>query len=219
MKKTKQQIIKEEILNIIIHDYELGDKIPNETEWINKFGSNKVMIGQVLRDLKRDGYIETKRGVGTFVKDKEPEHSYSLVTNGFEYNARQVGKRASSKVLEYEILKADEKIASKLSINVGDEIIYWKRVRLMDNVPMLVEKTYMNRELFMDFTKENLNSSVYEYVDQKYTRSQSRRKIAALVATDILNELLDLDGNVGILYFEHIGYLKNGKPFEFSQSY
>ena len=49
-----------------------GDKIPTESELTDIFGVSRTAVREGVRSLIAIGVLETKRGVGTFVRDSQP---------------------------------------------------------------------------------------------------------------------------------------------------
>lgn len=70
------QIRKRLIYLITSGHFDRGERMPSVREMSVNFGVNYNTINKVYQDLERDGYIFTKRGLGTYVS-KEQEFNTS----------------------------------------------------------------------------------------------------------------------------------------------
>ncbi|MDR3588691.1 MAG: FadR/GntR family transcriptional regulator [Negativicutes bacterium] len=71
IKKTNMcdQIVEEITAAIVDGRLKVGDQLPNEREMAKLYGVSRVPLREALRSLGRMGIIETKHGIGTFVKE------------------------------------------------------------------------------------------------------------------------------------------------------
>lgn len=68
--KPKYMMIKEDIMNKIIHgDYLPGDRLPSEKQLAEKHSVSKITSKRALNELEEDGYITRIKGSGSFVTD------------------------------------------------------------------------------------------------------------------------------------------------------
>ena len=44
-----------------------GDRIPSEAELVRQFHVSRITVGRAVRDLEAGGFVERRRGAGTFV--------------------------------------------------------------------------------------------------------------------------------------------------------
>ncbi len=64
--------VKEHIKMLIYSgDYKSGDKLPSINELALSLGVNKNTIAAVFKELQKEGYVESYRGKGVFVKGKK----------------------------------------------------------------------------------------------------------------------------------------------------
>ena len=62
----------EQLFQMIISDPKLGPgaQIPNEGELCDMFGVSRTTVREAVRHLAAQGYVEVRRGIGTFVSDR-----------------------------------------------------------------------------------------------------------------------------------------------------
>ena len=63
------QIRKRLVYLIASGHFARGERMPSVREMSVKFGVNYNTINKVYQDLERDGYLFTKRGLGTYVSE------------------------------------------------------------------------------------------------------------------------------------------------------
>ena len=129
-------------------------------------------------------------------------------------------KEVTSKILQYEIVPATEKVASKLNIPVDTQVYEIYRVRLVNQQPTVIEKTFMPVSIIPGLRKKDLEDSIYTYIEDKLgLRIESgHRTISVRKANDIEIEELQLETGDPVGVAEQIGFLSNGAPFEYSIS-
>ena len=73
--------------------------------------------------------------------------------------------------------------------------------------------------MFPNLKKSDCNS-LYNYLDQcGYKISTAQRIVEALISTEELMELLELECESPILHIEQVGILEDGEAFEYSHTY
>lgn len=68
-----------------------------------------------------------------------------------------------NKVIEFTLLDAPPAIAQQLKIQPGEKIYYVRRLRLIDEVPILVENSYIPYAAFPWLSVGNLEQSKFNY--------------------------------------------------------
>ncbi len=133
-----EKILREKILSM-----EPGEKLPSERELIDEYGVSRTTVRKALDDLEREGLIKRIPGKGTFVAEPLPIE-YLTTLKGFSKEMRELGMKPSSVVLKHTRIPADEKTAAALGIHPGDQVMYMKRVRYMNDLPVAVQESYVN---------------------------------------------------------------------------
>lgn len=63
--------VKEQLLGVIINDFEVGDKIDNELDLCIIFGVSRPTVRQAIKELENEGFLTRLKGFGTFVKRRK----------------------------------------------------------------------------------------------------------------------------------------------------
>ncbi|ASW42406.1 GntR family transcriptional regulator [Clostridium isatidis] len=220
---TKYNEIANYIKNKIISgEYKANDKLPFEKEMCEKFNASKMTVKKALDLLVLEGLIVKRRGSGTFVKDISEEQIEDLtIKNQFTgLTASNEGHKVESLILDFKIISADEIIAQNLKIEKEDFVYLIHRVRYIDEEPTVIEKTYMPLYLFPNIKKSDVEGSIYSYIEDKmeYKIQSSHSTVRARKSEQLDREYLKLKIDEPIIEVERIGYLDNGKVFEYSFS-
>ncbi|MCL2033674.1 MAG: GntR family transcriptional regulator [Oscillospiraceae bacterium] len=122
-----------------------GDMIPSERDFCRELDINRATIRQAINTLVGDGILYRKKGIGTFVAKPKPKMNQLLsrMTNFTDYVISQ-GMVPGNIMIEREIVPAPLEVSKALECEMGDAVIKVHRLRLADDLPMVVECAYLN---------------------------------------------------------------------------
>lgn len=211
----------EEQLKTLINKGELQPDtlLPSEREYSEKFGISRMTVRQALSNLVSQGYLYRQKGKGTYVskqKIKQPLQGLTSFTEDMESR----GLKPSSKLLRFEIIKADELIMNQLDSPYGANVYEIFRIRLANDIPMALETTYIPVDLLKGLTVSDLEASLYEYVEEHLDSliAHARQELEVSVANDFEASHLSIPKGAPVLLMKRQSFLQNGTPFEFVKS-
>src|SRR6267378_4266591 len=110
----------ESILAVGIADgtFPPGTRLPNEDELVEQYAVSRTTIRQTIQNLVRRGLVEIRRGKGTFVLEPKITQDLTELT-GFVEDMQVLGRRASARLLDKQIVPASESVAWQLGITPG----------------------------------------------------------------------------------------------------
>lgn len=74
-------------------------------------------------------------------------------------------------MLEFEVREATKFLAAQMGVSLGQRVYRMRRLRLADDVPIMVERTYLPAAQFIGLTRECLSSKpLYDVVEQEYNQ-------------------------------------------------
>ena len=218
---NKYAKIRNDVRNKIISGkYKPGTLLPKESEMIMKYSASKLTIKKAMDELVNEGLIVKRRGSGTFVKGLSTEDIEKLkVVNQFQGSSAFFSdKVVESRILVFEVVKSEPEIMERLGLSEVSDLYHVVRTRLIDGEPYVIESTYMPVDLIKNLTFEICSGSIYEYIEDELglTIGSAHRRIEARKGTD--EELTELGGEFGdpIVLVSQVGYLSDGRTFEFS---
>lgn len=221
---AKYEEIAEDIRNgILSGKYGPKEQLPLEKEMCEHYGVSRITIKKAVDELVIQGLVIKRRGSGTFVKalddDDVQELSMAKQFEGFSEAHRDM--KVHSEIVNFEVVHPTEEIATKLKISCDDFVYYVVRTRYGDDVPFVIEYTYMPIGLIPGIKNDVLLSSVYGYIEKelKLKIKSSHRVIRAMLPSELEQKWLKIDSNFPILEVEQVGFLDNGQPFEYSRAH
>lgn len=199
----------------------LGEQLPTEMELCEKFNLSRMTINKAVNVLVQKGIIRRIAGKGTFVIRKALASISTM--RSFTVDMENIGMKASSKLLDYSLRKCYTcmEVAQEMNLNEDDDMIYFRRLRSGDNIPMAISETYLKLNLFPDFNPVILQGSLDSYFkDKEIYMSGFIIRVQAVMATKKDKELLDfpVNQNIPLLKSTTIRY-HEGKAFEYTITY
>jgi GntR family transcriptional regulator len=206
-----------QLLRNLISDgeFKVNDRFLSERQICERFGVSRATANKALSNLVAEGVLEFKKGVGTFVRGGLDYDLRSLVS--FTHKAMAAGKTPSTRVLKCEMLPAHQApidLVGKLNLNPTDNLYYVERLRLADDVPVILEYRYVVERFCPGLSGVELTGSLYAIWTDKFKLdiSGADQTIRAINIIGSDAKLMRVDhGSAGLLVLS-VGYLGGGVP-------
>jgi GntR family transcriptional regulator len=217
--------IKQTIKNWIINkEFSLGEKIPSENELAEKFNVNRLTIRQAIAQLTQEGFLESRRGEGTFVTENENLiNSFNLETMGFmdDLFYQQISKIKIKSVVMNRVVPP-KLIKEKLELNSDEkEVVQIKRVRILKEKLFTYTINYLPLAIGARMTEKDLYERPLLQIleqDMGIRFTEAVQKIEASFADKEVAEKLEIASGSPILFVERIIYTQKHNPVEIFQS-
>lgn len=209
-------LLREHILDNAL---KAGEAMPSEYDLMRQYQISRGTVREAMRILNHEGLIERRKGVGTFVNAPKIEHETGKVM-GFSRVMQMSGKRPSAQVLEFRELKAPAFLQEKLQISPNEKVALLKRLRYGDDEALLLEHSYFRMDVATSLQGEDLCSSVYNILREKYHFQLHRAEntIEAQLAEADEAELLGIEIGDPVLLLKRLVYFQNDDlPFEYAE--
>lgn len=195
-----------------------GEQILSEIKICELLDISRTVVRQTFQELVNEGYLVKKKAKGTFIS--EPKINENLVQSlmGFYEDMTARGYKVKNDILFQKKIPADEKIAKHLDIETDEDVIVIRRLRRLNNEPIVLDKTHVPYKLCPGLLNEDLSGqSLYSYIEGKYNLKINKgiRYIESVVANEEEAKLLNVKKGAPLLYIESIGYLDDGTPLEY----
>ncbi len=194
-----------------------NQRIPSESDLCARFGVGRNTVRHALADLSARGVLKTVQGVGSFVASARASKTAEYLM-GFTQEMQLQGRHVASRVLEAAIIRADPFLARRLQIQLGGEVVYLLRLRLMDGQPTAIERAYLPHELCPGILSHDFSTaSLYQVLADKYgcRPDHAEQEIEATLATPQVAELLDLEMPAVVFVFHRDTHLADGGVIEY----
>lgn len=199
-----------------------GEKLPKQTELADFYDTSRVTVQKALNVLTLEGYIASKKGVGTFVKTLDETNS-NLDSNSNEclglsqkVNANQT---ITSKVVSFHVRNPEDEECEKLAIRPIDSVYDIVRVRYLDGQPFRIEYTVIPVATLPELNTAVLEKSLYQYIENEtgFEIGSAIRKIKADMSDRYDQKYLDCQLFDPALEIEQVVTFSDGRPFELSE--
>ena len=193
--------------------YKPGDKIMTEAEMAKEYGVSLITVRKAVGSLMEKGLVVRKQGKGTFVT--KPKYSRNMKKlQSFTEMCEQMGVKPGAQVLENRLIMADKKVADRLGIEPGSNVVYIYRLRLADGEPVQVEKSYFPLKYAFLLEEDLNNGSMFECLKEKAGAkvASSEKMIELCRATAEEAALMDVKKGDYLLFVKSTAYDENGEP-------
>lgn len=162
------QLMRELIKKINEGTYVEHNKLPSERELCNIYELSRITVRQAFQELEREGYIYKLHGKGTFVAPKS--YNQKLVKlYSFTEEMSKIGKKPTTRVLSFNKITIDERLAEKMELEPLDSVYQVTRLRLADGEPLMYETSFLPCRVFPNLIKDELvNKPMYDIFSDKY---------------------------------------------------
>jgi len=195
-----------------------GTAVPSEAELSQQFGVSRGTVRQALAALRAEGLIAGTRGRRPVVARSTLTQSFDQVIS-FTAWAEGLGYVPSARTLELARRPADPAAAQALGLDEGAAVFQYKRLRLLDGEPVMIELTSWVEpigRLLLDFDIDN--GSVYAQLSQHGVAfHEAQQSITAVAASSEQAELLNVPRRAPLLEVRRIAYDPNGTAIEYSR--
>lgn len=163
--QLKQDLFKQ----IKNNELEKGDRLLSEEELISKYELSRFTVRQALQELENEGWVERKRGKGTFISEPKISLSVAWQLLGFSEDMRRKGHKIESKIVEQKVKEADKEIAKSLKIEKGVPVLFINRLRYVDGEPFVIDHIYLRMDLMPGIEEIDMtNQSLFHIFEKKY---------------------------------------------------
>lgn len=197
-----------------------GAQLETEVELMDRYGVSRATVRQALRELVAGGFLEIRRGLGTYVTQRRFEHTIG----GFYSFSREIerhGLQPGTRVLGLGVERADEAVAGALGVDPGTAVVALRRLRLAGDDPLVVETSYLPAARFpglevVDFGRVRL----YDTLTDKYgcRPTRARETFEPVLVTADEAALLGQRRGEPALRVERVAFDQDDAPIEFCRS-
>ena len=198
-----------------------GDRIPGESDLCQIFDVSRTVVLQALKELSFEGLIVRRQGKGTFLA--EPKIGESLVQKltGFYQDMVDRGLTPVTQVLRQARSPSSPKVAARLDLRPGEEVIEIERLRFVEGDPIVLVTTYLPYGLCPQLLQAELSrQSLYVFLERNcgLAIARGRRTIEAVSAGSREAELLRTEAGAPLIRLVSVSYLGDGTPLEYYEA-
>ncbi len=210
-----QEILRKKILS---GKYSPGDLIPSEKELQDFYGVSRITVRNAINGLVFEDLLIKKQGKGTKVAFPRMQENGNSTLQSFTEKMELQGLKISTEVLDVIRIPATERITQHLGIEKDEEIIYSKRLRKVDDVPIALFENYISTSTGVT-EDDDFSGSVYKLLEEKYfTRISGAEKVIE-AGTARMEDAVHLEIQAGdpVLIIRYTTFDLNNKPIEYAE--
>lgn len=198
-----------------------GDALPAERQLSEAYGVTRMTLRRAMDELVQKGVLERKQGAGTFVTANHSVQSFTPTVMGFSQRMREAGMRPASRLLHRAVIKPDPLVAARLTLKANDEVVMLKRLRLVNNEPLMIETSYLSYALFPRLMEVDLeNESLYRVLQDEYAMRvvKAEHTLEPTLLNTYEAHHLGLTMNQPAMLVHVVGYSVDHIPIEMSKA-
>ena len=191
-------------------------KLPSERELVDLFGVSRITIRHAMRDLVQLGFLQSQPGKGFYVA--EPQRGFELhLLKSFTATALANGRRPGQRLLAARIARAPLEITRPLFLPEGAEVVELSRLRLLDDVPVVIQTDWLSAARvpgLIDLDWSSSNRSLYAEIRERYRIRPVRGQttLSARLAAASEANLLGLEPPAAVLTVDQIAFDARNRP-------
>ena len=208
------QLIKQITKDIDEGKYRPGDKIMTEAEMVQHYGVSVITVRKAVGTLVEKGVLNRRQGKGTFVS--RPKFSRNIKKlQSFSEMCYQMGVEPGAKMIENQLVTADDETAKRLGVELGSKVVSICRLRSADGVPVVVEKNYFPLKYAFLLDARFDDNSLFDFLKEKSgLRVAASEKVIELCrATALEAEHLRVKKGDPLLLVKSTAFDNHGEPF------
>jgi len=192
------------------------DALPPERDLAEMLKVSRITVRKAIDELVDDGLLIRKQGSGTFVSNRV-EKNFAKLTS-FSEDMRARGRQPRSVWMN----RAEGTVTPEESLTLrsspGTPVFRFHRIRYADDAPMAIEYATVIASCLTSL--DAVETSLYEALERTGNRPvRALQRLRAVLLTAEQAKLLKAqEGEAGLLV-ARVGYLKDGRAVEYSQSW
>jgi GntR family transcriptional regulator len=193
-------------------EWESGYRLPGENDLALEFGVSRATVRQAMQLLENQGLVERVQGRGTYVG--RPKVAHDLLSLW----AMAPAHKSHIRNLHLRTVPASASVASRLSIEAGEEVYELKRVILMPDEPLMIITSWLPASLFPGFDAQHVATCPISHTVEHFyslARFHQHKEVEVAILDEDEANLLEAHAGAPALLMTYLNRLADGRPFEY----
>jgi DNA-binding GntR family transcriptional regulator len=190
-----------------------GDQLPSEAQLCKRYDVSPMTVRRAINTLVDQGMVVAEQGRGTFVKPVAMgAATFNLGNLQDLFNDQE---HTSVHVLEARIVGADERVARKLGIRIGQRTVYIRRLLRTDGTPSLYHREYLVYDPLRPIVEAELEVTALQRLFNGTGETILKHgdiNLEATILNDEESQILQAAQPMAAFCFEHLFYDFEDKP-------
>lgn len=218
-KKPLYVQLTNQLIDYISTDCVIGDRFMPEQVIADTYAVSRSTVKHSLEELEDLGFISKTKKVGYFVNNKSFKKNNLATFYSFTEQMRIMGKEPSSEILKFSLTHTNHYISSILKISDDEKVYQISRIRLADNQPILLEKTYLRASMFPDLKRRYLlKDPLYDVFRKRFNivPTHAEEEFFASYVNQKESDLLEMSFRDPCLMIQRTTVDQYNRPIEFT---
>jgi GntR family transcriptional regulator len=193
--------------------------LPSERDLSQRLGVNRMTLRRALEMLESQGLLLRRQGNGTYVAEPKIERQAGKLVP-FTRGMQRRGYLPGARVILFEKRPAEAVIAKELGLPVSTVVYYVRRLRLINQEPVMLESLAVPARRFPELERFDLSRrSVYEVMEKEYgvVVVRARQSLEPVVAAEYEAELLGVKPGDPLMLERRLGFDQQDRPVEYGK--
>jgi len=205
-----------------------GSQLPTESEFQAEYGVSRTTIRSALAVLAAEGLVVTRKGFGSYVRDRPPlrrvssthRHASHRASGKPEFDTEAIaqGQAPSRRMLAIGRGPVPADVAAWLGSAAGAEVVIRQRLQLLDDVPAVLSTSYYPLWLAAGTRLESPEAlaegpdNLIEHLGHRFARGVELLRARMPTPEEI--RVLELEPGVPVVRMLHIDYGPDGRALQ-----
>jgi len=215
-KERVLELIEAYILN---NGLKSGDSLPPERELCAMWGVNRSTLRAALASLEDAGRIYSVQGSANRMSPRFRRTLQDL--QGFSAYAKSCGLSVKTRLLSFSLVECDKHLANKFQRVLGEKLYKVSRLRILNDIPVLIETAFIPQELAPGLEEHDLvEGSLFDVLAEVYglCMDHGTQKTSITYATEEEAALLCVSPGAPLYWIVSSTHSPDGTAIEYCRS-
>jgi GntR family transcriptional regulator len=192
------------------------DALPSERQLAEELGISRITVRKAIDGLATEGLLVSRQGSGNFVSSRIDKNFAKLTS--FSEDMRARGRNPRSVWIKRSEGTVTPEESLKLALSPGTLVYRFHRLRFADDEPMSIELATIVASCLPSL--DAVEDSLYDALENVGNRPvRALQRLHSLLLTADQAKLLKAKAGDAGLFVERLGFLRDGRAVELSQSF
>nr|WP_249211903.1 histidine utilization repressor [Gluconobacter cerinus] len=174
-------------------EWEVGHRLPSESELVELLGVSRMTVHRALRELTADGVVTRAQGVGTFVA--EPAQRVELLElRDIADDIMSNGHVHTTRIVTLETIRADSDLAMAFEQRPGARLFHSIIVHYEGDTPLQVEERFVSPHFAPNYLNQDFTlTHPHRHLSSISHPEEIEHVVFAITPSLDICTLLDLD--------------------------
>jgi GntR family transcriptional regulator len=196
-------------------DYQLGQVLPAEREFMEQFSVSRVTVRRALKELVNEALLESRQGSGYVVQSTSHLKQPLNRITSFSEDCRLRGLTPGSILVSRKSAKSNKDESAHFAVPLGTEVLRVRRVRTGDGEPLLLDHATLLASNAPEWPWPQ--GSLYSAMKRtNIIPTRVKQQYHPVLATRSLASRLDVDEGSPLMLVIRAGFAVDNSPVEYS---